>query len=185
MPENSSIQAYILEGGYVLFFKIIWYVKCILYIRVLCVCVCFFVFCFVFVFVFVFFFFFLSLLQWIAAKQSGLLSVSMLMIIPIFAILCFHIFDKRDNYTLPTCGLPLIWLTYPWFQFWHFTHLWFPPLQCRKPTSPSAITLTHNMSKTKAQTDQNTPHSQNSLPSNPTCSPNEDPTQCNALRLRL
>ena len=43
-----------------------------------------------------------------------------------------HIFF-RDNYTLPICGLPLIWHAYPWFQFWHFTHLWFPPLLIRNP----------------------------------------------------
>ena len=43
-----------------------------------------------------------------------------------------HIFF-RDNYTLPTCGLPLIWHAYPLFQFWHFTHLWFPPLLIRNP----------------------------------------------------
>ena len=43
-----------------------------------------------------------------------------------------HIFF-RDNYTFPTCGLPLIWLAYPLFQFWHFTHLWFPPLLIRNP----------------------------------------------------
>ena len=30
-----------------------------------------------------------------------------------------------------------------------------------QPTSHSAVTLTHNMSKTKAQTDQNTPHMKN------------------------
>ena len=28
----------------------------------------------------------------------------------------FTIFN-RDNYTLPTCGLPLILCTDPWFQF--------------------------------------------------------------------
>ena len=31
----------------------------------------------------------------------------------------------KDNYTLPTCGLPLIWFAYPWFKFWYFIHLWF------------------------------------------------------------
>ena len=38
-----------------------------------------------------------------------------------------------DNYTLLTCGLPLIWFAYPWFQFWHFIHLWFPPLNLCYP----------------------------------------------------
>ena len=38
---------------------------------------------------------------------------------------------KMDNYTLPTCGLSLILCACPWFQFWHFAHLWFSPLLCR------------------------------------------------------
>ena len=41
-----------------------------------------------------------------------------------------------------------------------------PPIINSQPTSPLAVTLIHNMSKTKTQIDQNTPHSQNSLPSN-------------------
>ena len=36
----------------------------------------------------------MSLLQWIVAKQSGLLSIAMLKVILIFAALCFHMFDK-------------------------------------------------------------------------------------------
>ena len=28
-----------------------------------------------------------------------------------------------DNYTLPTCDLPLILYVHPWFKFWHFAHL--------------------------------------------------------------
>ena len=34
-----------------------------------------------------------------------------------------------------------------------------PSVTNLQPTFPSAVTLTHNMSKTKAQTDHNTPHS--------------------------
>ena len=40
------------------------------------------------------FFIFMSLLLWFAVKQDGLLSISMLNVIPKFAILCFHMFDK-------------------------------------------------------------------------------------------
>jgi len=41
-----------------------------------------------------------------------------------------------------------------------------PSITDPPPIFPSAVTLTHNMSKTKTQTNQNTPHSQNSLQSN-------------------
>ena len=50
---------------------------------------------------------------------------------PLRPNLTFIIF--RNNYTLPTCGLPLILCAYPWFKFWHFTHLWFPPLRLCYP----------------------------------------------------
>ena len=44
-----------------------------------------------------------------------------------------EVFLLWDNYTLPTCGLPLILSAYPWFELWHFTHLWLSPSMCRNP----------------------------------------------------
>ena len=53
---------------------------------------------------------------------------------------------KMDNYTLPTCGLPLILCAYLWFKFWHFTHLWFSPWVCRNPPLHFPL-LKHRISK--------------------------------------
>ena len=61
----------------------------------------------------------------------------------------------RDNYTLPTCGLPLIWLAYQWFQFWHFTHLWFPPLVICNPRPSRRYSNTFFL-KNKTQNKSNT-----------------------------
>ena len=61
---------------------------------------------------------------------------------------------KMDNYTLLTYGLPLIWLAYPWFQFWHFTHPKFNPLLLRNPPPCLPLVLTCFLSKSKHKKDQ-------------------------------
>ena len=66
----------------------------------------------------------------------------------------------RDNYTLPTCGLPLIWCVYPWFKFWYFTHLWFPPLLCRNPSLPSRYS---NIEYLKNKSPNRSKHSHSNL----------------------
>ena len=45
-------------------------------------------------YVFFFVLFLCLFYKWIVAKQSGLLFVLMLKVIPIFAVICFHVFDK-------------------------------------------------------------------------------------------
>ena len=76
----------------------------------------------------------------------------------------------KDNYTLPTHGLPLIWLAYLWFHFWYFTHLWFPPLLIRNPPPVQTLLKHLNLSKIEPKTDQTllTPKTH----SHPTCSLN-------------
>ena len=65
-------------------------------------------------------------------------------------------YKKIDNYTLSTYDLPLIWLTYPLFHFWHFTHLWFIPLLLCYPTFNANVTLTHKLIKNITQNRSNT-----------------------------
>ena len=43
---------------------------------------------------------------------------------------------KRDNCTLPTCGLARFNSVHPWFKSYHLTYLRWPPLDPRYPSLP-------------------------------------------------
>ena len=79
----SKPKPIFLNGDIILFLQTIWYVKRILYIAMLCVCVCVCV-CFV-------------SFTMKCCQESGLLFISMLKVIQIFAVLYFHMFDKMTK----------------------------------------------------------------------------------------
>ena len=86
--------------------------------------------------------FFLYFILCFDFRGRGTTTSSPLMFYFIFKIFIFSFnfeLKKGDNYTLPTCDLPLILSAYLWFKFWHFAHLWLSPFMCHVPTSPSPL----------------------------------------------